>query len=49
MHFGTFPVLTGGPSELQKLVPDVEVVEMKPGATLGGSAESDRSPRKRTA
>ena len=36
MHFGTFPVLTGRPNELQKLVPGVEVVEMKPGQTIGG-------------
>jgi L-ascorbate metabolism protein UlaG (beta-lactamase superfamily) len=35
MHFGTFPVLTGRPNELQKLVPGVEVVEMKPGQTIG--------------
>src|ERR1700693_2372386 len=49
MHFGTFPVLTGRPGELQKLVPNVEVVEMKPGVTLGGPAEADRSARKRTA
>ena len=34
MHFGTFPVLTGTPAELQKLVPGVEIVAMKPGATL---------------
>lgn len=34
MHFGTFPVLTGRPSQLQKLVPNIEVVEMKPGATI---------------
>ena len=33
MHFGTFPVLTGRPSELQKLVPGVDVMEMKPGVT----------------
>jgi L-ascorbate metabolism protein UlaG (beta-lactamase superfamily) len=33
MHFGTFPVLTGRPGELQKLVSDVEVREMKPGET----------------
>jgi len=33
MHFGTFPVLTGRPSELQKLVSNVEIVEMKPGET----------------
>ena len=31
MHFGTFPVLTGRPGELQKLVPGIEVLEMKPG------------------
>jgi L-ascorbate metabolism protein UlaG (beta-lactamase superfamily) len=35
MHFGTFPVLTGRPSELAKLVKDVEVCEMKPGQTIG--------------
>jgi hypothetical protein len=35
MHFGTFPVLTGRPGELQKLVPNVEVLEMKPGVTVG--------------
>ena len=33
MHFGTFPVLVGRPSELQKLVPHVDVREMKPGET----------------
>jgi L-ascorbate metabolism protein UlaG (beta-lactamase superfamily) len=36
MHFGTFPVLVGRPGELQKLVPAVEVLEMKPGLTIGG-------------
>ena len=36
MHFGTFSLLTGQPSELQKLAPGVEVVEMKPGQTIGG-------------
>jgi len=35
MHFATFPVLTGRPSELAKLVKDVEVFEMKPGQTIG--------------
>jgi len=35
MHFGTFPVLTGTPDELQKLVPGVEIVAMKPGVTVG--------------
>ncbi len=34
MHFGTFPVLTGKPTDLQKLAPGVEIVEMKPGVTL---------------
>ena len=34
MHFGTFPVLTGTPGELKKLVKDVEIVEMKPGQTI---------------
>jgi L-ascorbate metabolism protein UlaG (beta-lactamase superfamily) len=34
MHFGTFPVLTGRPSDLQKLVSGTEVLEMKPGQTL---------------
>src|SRR6266851_1079260 len=34
MHFGAFPVLTGRPSTLQKLVPGVEIVEMKPGVTI---------------
>jgi len=34
MHFGTFPQLTGTPAELRKLVPDVEVLEMKPGKTI---------------
>ena len=35
MHFATFPVLTGRPDQLQKLVNDVEVLEMKPGQTIG--------------
>lgn len=34
MHFATFPILTGTPSALQKLVPGVEVVELKPGQTI---------------
>lgn len=34
MHFATFPVLTGRPSELHKLVPEFEVFEMKPGQTV---------------
>ncbi len=34
MHFGTFPLLTGKPSDLRKLVKGVEVVEMKPGVTV---------------
>jgi L-ascorbate metabolism protein UlaG (beta-lactamase superfamily) len=36
MHFGTFPVLTGRPDDLKKLVQNVEVVEMQPGVTLRG-------------
>jgi len=34
MHFGTFPMLTGTPSELQKLVPEVHVLELMPGETI---------------
>jgi L-ascorbate metabolism protein UlaG (beta-lactamase superfamily) len=34
MHFGTFPVLTGRPDHLKKLVAEVEVLEMKPGETI---------------
>jgi L-ascorbate metabolism protein UlaG (beta-lactamase superfamily) len=34
MHFGTFPVLTGTPGALQKLAPEIEVVELKPGVTI---------------
>jgi len=34
MHFGTFPMLTVRPGDHQKLVPGVEIVEMKPGVTL---------------
>jgi L-ascorbate metabolism protein UlaG (beta-lactamase superfamily) len=34
MHFGTFPQLTGRPADLQKLVPNIEVLEMKPGQTV---------------
>jgi len=34
MHFGTFPLLTGTPSELQALVPEVKVVELEPGQTI---------------
>jgi L-ascorbate metabolism protein UlaG (beta-lactamase superfamily) len=34
MHFGTFPVLTGTPEALRKLVNGLEIVEMMPGVTL---------------
>lgn len=34
MHFGTFPLLTGTPSDLQKLAPEVKVLELKPGQTI---------------
>ena len=34
MHWGTFPLLTGTPAELKKLVPrGVEVLELQPGQT----------------
>jgi len=34
MHFGTFPVLTGTPSQLRNLVKGVEILELTPGKTL---------------
>jgi L-ascorbate metabolism protein UlaG (beta-lactamase superfamily) len=34
MHFGTFPVLTGQPSQLRQLVSGVKVLEMTPGQTI---------------
>ena len=35
MHFGTFPLLTGTPAELQKYAPkSVSIVPMQPGQTL---------------
>jgi L-ascorbate metabolism protein UlaG (beta-lactamase superfamily) len=36
MHFGTFPMLTGQPGELKKLLGPAapEILEMKPGQTL---------------
>src|SRR5579863_1160142 len=34
LNFGTFPVLTGRPSELQKLLAGVEFVEVEPGQTI---------------
>jgi len=36
MHFGTFPVLAGTPSQLRNLLREVrpDVLEMKPGQTL---------------
>ncbi len=34
-HYGTFPLLTGTPGELRKLVPDgVEILSPEPGETL---------------
>jgi len=36
MHFGTFPVLQGRPEQLRQLAPKVELIEMKPGVTVGG-------------
>jgi L-ascorbate metabolism protein UlaG (beta-lactamase superfamily) len=36
MHFGTFPALTGTPDALRKQIgAGVEVIEMKPGQTVG--------------
>ena len=35
MHFATFPPLVGRPSDLKKLAPEVNVMEMKPGETIG--------------
>ncbi len=37
MHFGTFPALSGKPSELQRMLGDLGpcVMEMKPGHTVG--------------
>lgn len=37
MHYGTFPVLTGTPEELQELLqgePDIKVIALKPGETV---------------
>jgi L-ascorbate metabolism protein UlaG (beta-lactamase superfamily) len=36
MHFGTFPMLTGQPGEVKKLLGPAapEIIEMKPGQTL---------------
>jgi L-ascorbate metabolism protein UlaG (beta-lactamase superfamily) len=33
MHWGTFPLLTGTPAELKKLVTGVEMLELRPGET----------------
>jgi L-ascorbate metabolism protein UlaG (beta-lactamase superfamily) len=33
-HYGTFPLLTGRPSELQERAPDVQVHELEPGGSL---------------
>ena len=35
MHFATFPILAGNPSQLQELVgPQVTVLDIKPGSTV---------------
>jgi hypothetical protein len=35
MHFGTFPILTGNPSQLEELVgKGVKVLNIKPGDTI---------------
>jgi L-ascorbate metabolism protein UlaG (beta-lactamase superfamily) len=39
MHFGTFPQLTGTPDQLREAARDIsglDIVEMKPGGSLGG-------------
>ncbi len=33
-HWGTFPLLTGTPSALRELAPDVEILDLEPGQTL---------------
>jgi L-ascorbate metabolism protein UlaG (beta-lactamase superfamily) len=33
MHWGTFPLLTGTPADLKKLLTSVEVLELRPGET----------------
>ena len=47
MHFGTFPVLTGKPGDLQKLVPGVEIVEMKPGVTRFVVTQGEDLPKQK--
>jgi hypothetical protein len=49
MHFATFPVLTGRPSELHKLAPGIEIVEMTPGETLGAENVVAHEIRQRSA
>jgi L-ascorbate metabolism protein UlaG (beta-lactamase superfamily) len=49
MHFGTFPFLIGRPGELQNLVPDIDVVELKPGVTISGEQEIRRTAELRRA
>jgi len=49
MHFATFPVLTGRPSELHKLAPGIEIVELKPGETLGEEDVAAHGIRQRSA
>jgi hypothetical protein len=51
MHFGTFPVLTGTPSDFQKLVLGIEVVTMTPGVTaeqLSAKREAPTAVREET-
>jgi L-ascorbate metabolism protein UlaG (beta-lactamase superfamily) len=33
-HWGTFPLLTGTPTQLRELAPDVEILELEPGETV---------------
>jgi len=42
MHFGTFPMLTGSPAELERRIKDmgIELVTLKPGETYAGEPNS---------
>ena len=33
-HWGTFPLLTGTPSALRELAPDVDIIDVEPGRTI---------------
>ena len=42
MHFGTFPMLTGSPEELERRIKDmgIELITLKPGETYSGEPHS---------